>query len=161
MRMELHTEPQGMSSKVFTKESFPTEVAARLGGVTTKVLESWKTSGFLSPTIPALRRGVSRRYSFADIVAIRVVREIRDAGIPAHALRKVAKYLSTRKGLSPAALALTTTHLVTDGDDVYEVEGDVSISTLRRPGQRMLLLMVPLDPLVSELQAKVRAVQAA
>jgi DNA-binding transcriptional MerR regulator len=142
-----------------THEGFPTEVAAKLGGVTLDMLANWDRTGFLSPSVPAKRRGISRRYSFRDVVAIRVVGELRAEGIPLQALRKVVAYLVKRTGLSPTE-ALASTSLVTDGRDVYEVNGDASISTLHRPGQR-LLLMVPLAELVADLQAKARALRAA
>jgi DNA-binding transcriptional MerR regulator len=137
------------------QEGFPIEVAAKLGGVTFKMLRNWADTRFLAPSVPAKRRGISRRYSFRDVVAVRVASEMRSRGIPLQALRKVVKYLCSRTGLSPTE-ALASTNLVTDGHDVYEVAGHLSISTLRRPGQRMLL-MVPLDELVAELQAKARA----
>jgi DNA-binding transcriptional MerR regulator len=140
-------------------EGFPTEVAAKLGGVTLDMLANWDRTGFLSPSVPAKRRGISRRYSFRDVVAIRVVGELRTRGITHQALRKVVLYLCARTSLSPTD-ALASTNLVTDGHDVFEVKGDVSISTLHRPGQRMLL-MVPLDELVTELQTKARALCAA
>lgn len=135
------------------------EVAASLGGVTRDMLGNWDRSGLLRPSIPAKRRGVNRRYSFRDLVAIRVVAALRSKGITHRSLRKVVEYLSARMGLSPTE-ALAATTLVTDGSDVYEVDGEVSISALRRPGQRVLL-MVPLDELVAELQAKARALLAA
>lgn len=138
---------------------FTTAVAAKLAGVSRATLENWDRSGLLCPSVHAKRRGVSREYSFRDVVAIRVVGELRAAGITPQALRRVVEYLSARTGLSPTE-ALAATNLITDGLDVYEVNGDVSVSTLRRPGQRMLL-MVPLDELVAELQAKARALGAA
>jgi MerR family transcriptional regulator/heat shock protein HspR len=138
---------------------FPTDVAAKLGKVTPKTLERWQATGFLSPTVPAPQRGRSALYTFADVVAIRIAAQLRAEGASLQGLRRVVAYLSKRKGLSPTQ-ALATTHLVTDGHDVYELAGDVSISTLRRPGQRtMLLLIVPLHDVVAELQ--VRAVRAA
>jgi len=140
-------------------DGFTIETAASLGGVTRDTLANWDRSGFLSPSVPAKRRGVARRYSFRDVVAVRVVGELRMKGITHQALRKVVEYLCARTGLSPTE-AIAATNLITDGHDVYEVKGDVSVSTLRRPGQRMLL-MVPLDELVTELQAKARALRAA
>ena len=142
-----------------TNDGFPTDVAAKLGGVTPKMLENWETTRFISPSFPAKRRGISRRYSFRDVVAIRIAGQLRAEGIPLQALRKVVQYLCARTGLSPTE-ALASTSLVTDGRDVYEVKGEVSISTLRRPGQRMLLV-VALDELVAELQAQTRALSAA
>ena len=138
------------------EEGFPTDVAARLGGVTEDTLDGWsRGTKFLVPSIPAPRRGVPKRYSFRDVVAIRVASELRAAGISVGSLRRVVKYLRSRKGLS-AAEVLASTQLVTDGHDVYEVSGEQSISALRRPGQRVLFV-VPLDELVTELQTNARA----
>lgn len=141
--------------------AFPIEVAASLGGVTRDMLANWDTTGFLCPSVPALRRGISRRYSFRDLVAIRVAGQLRAEGIPMQALRKVVSYLCTCDGLSPTE-ALASTSLVTDGRDVYETTGDVMLSTFRRPGQRaLMLLVVSLDEVVRDLQAKTRALRAA
>jgi DNA-binding transcriptional MerR regulator len=142
------------------RDGFPTPIAAKLTGMSVDTLDAWERRGFLKASIrPAGGHGVPRVYSFRDLIAIRVARELRSAGIPPQSLRKVVTYLCARRGLSPTD-ALASTSLVTDGRDVYEVNGDASISTLRRPGQRMLL-MVPLDELVAELQAKARALRAA
>ncbi len=135
---------------------FPVDVAAKLCGVSEVTLDNWaRRSKFLVPSVPAPRRGVSKRYSFRDLVAIRVAGELRAAGISVAALHRVVKYLRARKGLT-AVEALASTQLVTDGHDVYEVTGDQSISALRRPGQRVLFV-VPLSELVTELQTNARA----
>jgi DNA-binding transcriptional MerR regulator len=142
------------------RAGFATPIAAKLTDVSVATLQNWDRRGFLKASIqPAGGHGVSRVYSFRDLVAIRVARDLKREGIPLQALRRVVGYLCARKGLKPAD-ALASTSLITDGRDVYEIEGDVSTSTLRRPGQRMLL-MVPLGELVAELQAKARALRAA
>jgi DNA-binding transcriptional MerR regulator len=139
---------------------FPTPIAAKLTGVSVTTLDNWERRGFLKASLQAAGgHGVARVYSFQDLIAIRVARDLKKEGIPLQALRRVVKYLSGRSRQSPTA-ALAATKLVTDGRDVYEVKGDASISTLTRPGQRMLL-MVPLDEVVTELRAKARAFRAA
>jgi DNA-binding transcriptional MerR regulator len=141
-------------------EGFPTPVTAKLAGVTVDMLDNWHRSGFLSPSISASpSHGISRVYNFRDVVAIRVACEFRDAGISLQALRRVVKYLRGRKGLSTTEVLASTT-LITDGRDVFEVEGAMTVSALRRPGQRVLFV-VPLDELVTELQVKARALRAA
>lgn len=140
-------------------QGFTTAIASKLGHVSRSLLETWDRSGFLSPSFPAPRRGVSSRYSFRDVVAIRVAADLREAGISPQALRRVVKYLSTRKGLSPTE-ALASTNLVTNGHDVFEVAGATSISTLQKPGQRVLFV-VPLGELVTEIQTNARAVVSA
>jgi DNA-binding transcriptional MerR regulator len=142
-------------------EGFPTPIAAKLTGVSIDNLDKWYRTGFLVPSVAdAPSRGVSRIYGFRDLVAIRVVLELREQGISLQSLRRVVEYLRSRKGLTSASEALASSTLISDGQDVYEIEGDARISALRRPGQRMLL-MFPLGELVTELRAKARAFKAA
>lgn len=149
---------QGMNA--FLQDGFRTDVAASLGNVTLKTLENWHATGFLSPSGPAPRRGISATYSFRDLVAVRVACELRDAGISLQALRRVVKYLCGRKGLSTTTEVLAGTTLITDGHDVFEVVNEITVSALKNPGQRVLFV-VPLGALVTELQAKARALRAA
>jgi DNA-binding transcriptional MerR regulator len=161
--MELHrfvpSKYTGVWNPWIEARGFTIDVAATLGGVTRDMLANWDRTGFLAPSMAAPRRGMPRRYSFRDLVAIRVVAELRTQGITHQALRKVVTYLCARSGLSPKE-AIAATNLIADGDDVYEVQGDVPISALRRPG-RSMLLMVPLDELVTKLQDQARALLAA
>jgi hypothetical protein len=88
-----------------------------------------------------------------------VAADLRSAGIPPQSLRRVVTYLSKHKGLN-ATEALASTNLVTDGKDVFEVTGSTTISTLQKPGQRVLFV-VPLSELVTEIQTNVRSSAAA
>jgi hypothetical protein len=134
---------------------FPLELAAQLAGVTLKTLRNWADIGFLAPSVAAKRRGISRRYTFRDLIAIRVADDLRTRGIEIRNLRRVVDYLRKRKGLElTASDVLASTVLVTDGHDVYEVDGErgVHTSTLRHPDQSVLL--VPLGRLVAKIQAE-------
>src|ERR1700733_12118518 len=81
-------------------DGFTTEVAAKLAKVSTDTLENWQRKKFLSPSVPAPRRGVSATYSFRDLIAIRVASELREAGISVQSLHRVVDYLRSRKGKS-------------------------------------------------------------
>jgi DNA-binding transcriptional MerR regulator len=132
-------------------------MAAAIAGVTPKTLRNWDERGFLHPSTAAPGRGFSRIYSFRDLIAIRVAARLRDDGIPLQSIRRVVQYLRARKGLSTTTTdVLAGTSLITDGHDVFEVQGEVTLSALRRPGQRTLH-MVPFDEIVTELQAAARA----
>jgi DNA-binding transcriptional MerR regulator len=138
---------------------FSSEEASRLSRVPVQRLNEWDKTKFLTASIPAKRRGVSRRYSFRDVVALRVAAELREAGVSLQLLRKVVDYLRAREGIS-ATEALARTNLVTSGDQVYEVAGDV---TFHLPsGQRMILaVMIPLDQVVTEVQRETLALRRA
>lgn len=138
---------------------FSSEEASRLSLVPVQRLQEWERTGFLTASIPAKRRGVSRRYTFRDVIALRVAAELRDSGVSLQMLRKVVDYLRTRGGLS-ATEVLARTNLVTSGEQVYEVAGDV---TLHLPsGQRMMVhVTIPLDQVVREVQRQARALHHA
>jgi hypothetical protein len=77
-------------------------------------------------------------------------------GVRMRALRRVVDFVRRCKGLNlTTSDVLATTSLVYDGRDVYEVAGDVLISTLRKPGQ-CELFVVHLDQIVGELLSKMR-----
>jgi DNA-binding transcriptional MerR regulator len=133
---------------------FSIEQAAKLSGSSMGTLIKWDKTGFLSASIPPKRRGISRRYTFRDVVALRVASVLRKAGVSLQMLRKVVAHLRARDGLSPNEV-LARTNLVTNGTDVYEVEGD---ATIHLPsGQRVMVhVTIPLDRLVHEIQRKAR-----
>ena len=138
---------------------FSADEAASLARLPPKTLENWHDAGFIRASVPAKRRGISKRYTFRDVVALRVAGELRAAGVSLQLLRKVVDHLRARKGLS-ATEVLARTNLVTDGERVYEVEGDVSIQL--PSGQRtMNVAIVRLDQVVSEVQRQARALRAA
>lgn len=64
--------------------------------------------------------GSQRRYSFDDLIALRVAHSLRDAGISLQALRRVAAQVRQRTSHPSSANTL----LATDGSDVYEVRTD-------------------------------------
>jgi len=137
---------------------FPTAVAAELGDATPKMLNNWRTVGFLLPAHPGTSKRGGHRYSFNDIVAMRVIRAAEPlASHTLEPLRAMVAYVCARPGLSSTS-PLPSTTLATDGRDVCELPADASLASLRkRLTPSPILILVPLDPLVNDLQAKLRA----
>ncbi len=130
---------------------------ARLTGVSRITLHVWDRSGFLAPTMTRGGNGTGnrRKYSFADVVAVRMARALREEGISLQALRKVSKYLREREGVdNPFA----ERYLAVQGDDVVMVRKDEVVSVLNKPGQYTMVLH--LDPeaearrIISKLKAE-------
>ncbi len=128
--------------------------AAKLSGVPYRTLDYWARSRFIAPSVaPAAGKGTQRLYSFRDLVALRVARELRAAGISLQSLRKGVRHLrKRRKGASFA-----NTFLVSDGKDVFERRGDDLISTLRQPDQLALAWLIDLGRVVEELERAIAA----
>lgn len=141
-------------------QGFTAKQAAALSGLSYFRVDSWDRTGFLRPTLaPSSGTGSVRLYSFVDVVALRIGRDLRSAGVSLQALRRVVKYLRGRDGLDSSS-ALAASYLVTDGRDVYELRGQQTLSLLRSPGQGHLFCVVDLGATVREVRERVKDLPA-
>jgi DNA-binding transcriptional MerR regulator len=118
--------------------------AARLSGCTLAQLEAWRRIGLLVPdaTDP------DGPYSFRDLVALRMVASLLDAGLPMSRIRRAVTEL-VRTGDDIAGL-----RLVTDGESVWACHDDGQILDALRHGQ--LALFVAVDRFADEVEHEVR-----
>jgi DNA-binding transcriptional MerR regulator len=126
---------------------FTAAQAARLTGCSLSQLSSWERVGLVVP--PPDR---THTYSFQDLVALRVVASLLDAGLGLARIRRAVHYL-VESGDDVASLAL-----VTDGDAVWACRDDGEILDALRHGQLALFLGV--DRVTADLEAEVRAFDA-
>jgi len=123
--------------------------AARLTGCTTSQLRHWARRGLVVPSGTAPAGAGSNSYDFRDLVALRLVRSLLDAGLP-----------SARVGVACQALIaagddLASLRLVTDGSSVWACRDDGQILDALRAGQ--LALFVAVDRLAEDVESEVRA----
>jgi DNA-binding transcriptional MerR regulator len=119
---------------------------ARLAGCTGSQLRYWARSGLVSPS------GPERSYTFSDLVSLRVVTSLLEAGLPLNRVRAALEYLAE------AGDDLSGLRLVTDGATVWACRSDGQILDALRAGQ--LALFVAVDHFVDSVQADVRAFDA-
>jgi len=133
---------------------FSAGAAARITGVAYRTIDHWARTKFIAPSIAeAQGTGTERLYSFKDLVALRVARELRDAGITTSALKRVIDFLREKKFENPLAEA----KLVAIGRDVAIVRGkEELVSALRSPGQTYLAFVLDLGAAVKEVRQGVR-----
>jgi DNA-binding transcriptional MerR regulator len=133
--------------------------AARVVGVPRSTVDYWERSGFLArPSGRGASETKQRSYTFRDLVALRVARRLREAGISLQALRKVMHVLCNRKGTSAP---LADTHLATDGIDVYEKQDNAMLrSLLRNPGQGCFFAVIDLSNVADEVKQAVTLLTA-
>jgi DNA-binding transcriptional MerR regulator len=123
----------------------------RFTGASKRQLDNWARERILSPSVQeAAGQGTRRLYSFRDIVVIRVIKRLTDAGIR---LNKVSCAIETVRRLGDADLAATV--LVSDGVTVYECRSDNEVIDLLRGGQLVFAITI------SHALADLRAVLAA
>ena len=123
--------------------------AARLSGCSPAQLDAWRRIGLLVPN-DAEPTGP---YSFRDLVALRMVASLLDAGLPMSRIRRAVAEL-VRTGDDIAGL-----RLVTDGEAVWACRDDGQILDALRHGQ--LALFVAVDRFADEVGHEVRAFDAA
>jgi len=126
----------------------------KLTGISRITLHVWDRNAFVKPSLSAGGRGTGnrRKYSFADVVALRVIKRLRGEGVPIRALKKVAQYLKEREGVeNPFAERV----LAMSGSDVVMVSPEEVISVLEKPGQYLLLLNLNLEDEAAVLRAKI------
>jgi DNA-binding transcriptional MerR regulator len=122
----------------------------KIVGITYRQLDYWARTDLLRPTlVDAAGSGSQRRYSYRDLVALKVIKSLLDAGLSLQTARKAIEYLRDHLGedLASASLVLDGTRsvLVRTGEDIVDVV---------RQGQGVLNI-VPLAGLVEQLDASI------
>jgi DNA-binding transcriptional MerR regulator len=134
-----------MNFKSAISGSFSTSEAARLTGLTARQLDHWDRKGFVRPSVEkASGYGSARRYSFADIVRLRVAARLRAGGVPLARIRRCAEALAK---LDPAA-DLGKARLLVVGTSVLWARSDREVVDLLQDGQ--LVLVCSLGDAVAE-----------
>jgi DNA-binding transcriptional MerR regulator len=135
-------------------DSFSTGDAVRITGVSFRNIDYWARTKFIVPSIAeANGTGTERKYSFSDLLALRVAREMREAGISTQSLRRVVEFLRTRKGLTNP---LTECHLIVTGSDVQVATTRSRImSALLRPGQTSFAFVFDLARTVEKMKEEI------
>lgn len=105
--------------------------AAKAVGITYRQLDYWARTGFLEPSIrPASGSGTQRLYGFRDILVLKVVKRLLDAGISLQQIRQAVSYLRDRGSTDLAQVTL-----MSDGVSVYECTSPDEVVDLLQGGQ--------------------------
>lgn len=125
----------------------------RITGVSFRNIDFWARTKFIVPSIAdAKGTGTERRYAFADLVALRMARDLREAGVATHALKRVVSTLRRLKSLSNPTVEC---RLIVSGSDVYiATNSEEVISVLRKPGQTAFAFIFDVARTVGELISK-------
>ncbi|MEA4945653.1 MAG: MerR family transcriptional regulator [Propionicimonas sp.] len=108
-------------------------VACRAADITYRQLDYWARTGLVVPEIrPAGGSGTQRLYSFRDILILKVIKRLLDAGVSLPQIRTAIEHLRAR-GVED----LTEVTLMSDGISVYECTSDDEVIDLLRGGQGM------------------------
>src|ERR671911_6912 len=122
---------EGDFSPVPSDLGFRGPVACNAAGITYRQLDYWARTGLVVPEIRgAAGSGTQRLYSFRDILILKVIKRLIDAGISLQQIRAAIDHLRAR-GVED----LTQVTLMSDGVSVFECTSDDEVIDLLRGGQ--------------------------
>jgi len=141
-------------------ENFTSVQAAKIVGVPYRTLDHWARTSVVSPSVAKAKgTGTERRYSFTDLIALCVARDLRKGGISLQTLRSIVERLLIEDGQQNP---LSGARFFVVGRDVVMAKNCKQVfSVLKKPGQGVFAFVLDLDKTVSELRDRVKQARAA
>ena len=121
--------------------------ACKIVGITYRQLDYWTRTGLVRASVrDAQGSGTQRLYSFNDLLQLKVIKRLTDAGASLKKVRQAIEYVTTNleDDWSKATIA-------TDGNGVYACTSDAEVVDLLRSGQGVLGAIVAVDRVKDEL----------
>lgn len=132
-------------------QGFSGRRAAEIAGITYRQLDYWARTDLVRPSlVDAAGSGTRRRYSYTDLLELRVIKSLLDAGIKLENVREAFTYLREELGHE-----VTSANLVIQGSTSVVVRDDGELVDLVRRGQGVLNIL-PLDGVRDEMDARIR-----
>ena len=135
-------------------EGFRGPQVCKVIGITYRQLDYWARTDLLRPTLSdANGSGTTRLYSYTDLVELKVIKSLLDAGVALAGCRRAVTYLRENLGQD-----LASANLVISGDRPLLVRSDGEIIDLLRKGQGVFSVvalsgvMAQLDTAIHELR---------
>ena len=141
-----------MNTTPSSAEGYSGTKAANIVGISYRQLDYWARTDLIRPSLSdAAGSGSRRLYSYNDLLELRVIKSLLDAGIKLESVRQAFTYLRDHVGTD-----IASAHLVISGSDVVLCDGDQLIDVMRRAGQGVLNVL-PLGGVKNELDAQLVA----
>jgi DNA-binding transcriptional MerR regulator len=122
-----------------------------LVGITYRQLDYWARTGLLKPSIQsATGSGSQRRYSFTDVVQLKVIKRLLDAGM---SLKKIRQAMDILVRQLESDQPLVDVTLLSDGQTIYAAHSADEVVDVFRRGQGVFGIAV--GPVQAELEGQI------
>jgi DNA-binding transcriptional MerR regulator len=131
-------------------EGFSGKQAAEIVGITYRQLDYWARTDLVRPSLADVHGHGSRRlYSYRNLLELKAIKTLLDAGIRLESVREVFRYLRDNLGED-----VTGVNLVISGKGSVLVRSGEEIVDLLREGQGILNIL-PMAGVQDEVQSKI------
>lgn len=134
------------------EEGFRGPQVCKIVGISYRQLDYWARTKLVEPSLrPAQGSGSQRLYSFADLLDLKLIKNLLGAGVSLQRVRDAIDYLhAIGHDLSGVTIA-------SDGQSVYACKSPEEVFDLLRGGQGVFGIAV--DPVMKELKGSVLALR--
>jgi len=130
-------------------ETYSGHSAAEIVGITYRQLDYWASTNLIRPSAAdASGSGSRRRYTYKDLLELKVIKKMLDAGIKLPKIRDVFAYMRDHVGTE-----IASAHIVIDGNSVILCDGDNLVDVVRH-GQGVLNVL-PLSGVKDEVDRQI------
>ena len=119
-------------------------------GISYRQLDYWARTALVTPSVrDAGGSGTQRQYSFRDLVQLKVIKNLLDAGVSLQRIRRAIVFLRENMDAEPPAMTL-----MSDGRSIYACESEGEIIDLVKRGQGVFA--IALDKVWEDLAGSVQ-----
>jgi len=120
----------------------------KIVGISYRQLDYWTTTGLITPSVRSAEgSGSQRLYAFDDIVQLRVIKSLLDAGVSLQRIRAALEFVREQ------GLNLRNLTLLSDGAKVYALDDNREVIDLLGRGQGVFAIAVA--PVYEAVEAEV------
>jgi DNA-binding transcriptional MerR regulator len=111
----------------------------KLVGISYRQLDYWARTGLVTPSVRAADgSGSQRLYGFTDLVELRIIKSLLDAGVSLQRIREAIRYLRQEAAGKP----LTDVMLMSDGEHIYACHSGEEVIDVLNHGQAVFGIAV-------------------
>ena len=134
-----------------SEQGFRGPQVCKIVGITYRQLDYWARTDLVRPSVmDAAGSGTQRLYSFRDLLELKVIKQMLDAGISLQSARKAVESL---RGFNKD---LASARIVIQGASVVLAESDAQVMDLLRGGQGVLSVVLDIEPLQQTINEAVQ-----
>ena len=125
--------------------------AAKVVGISYRQLDYWARTDLIRPSLSdASGSGTRRKYSYKDLLELRVIKSLLDAGIKLESVRDVFEYMREHVDTE-----IASAHLVISGGTVMLAHDDGELIDLVKKGQGVLTNVLSLSNVKQEVDTQI------